>query len=276
MRLHASSEAGRFAARPMTKAAFEALRRAVRQALAFLLGAQNKAAAWRYIANGGDNDMSVTAWALYALDSCRKAGERIPAIGIRDATDWIASTTIDSNGRVGYSHKGTGKVFVPQVNESYNHHETMTAAGLLCRSTWAPLYLKAADLDKGVKLVMADPPDAQGWSRDYYYWHHATRFIKQCAPKSWETWKAAALRALDSSRESTTGCCRGSWAIEDRWTGAYIFENEWQSFRTRQRRDIEMTSAPHTYAAAGRYMIAVKVIDIFGNDTMTLVPVTVG
>ena len=64
--------------------------------------------------------------------------------------------------------------------------------------------------------------------------------------------------------------------FEDRWTGAYIFENEWQSFRTRQRRDIEMTSAPHTYAAAGRYMIAVKVIDIFGNDTMTLVPVTVG
>ena len=26
----------------------------------------------------------------------------------------------------------------------------------------------------------------------------------------------------------------------------------------------------------GRYTIAVKVIDIFGNDTMTLVPVTVG
>jgi site-specific DNA-methyltransferase (adenine-specific)/adenine-specific DNA-methyltransferase len=25
-----------------------------------------------------------------------------------------------------------------------------------------------------------------------------------------------------------------------------------------------------------RYIIAVKVIDIFGNDTMTLVPVTVG
>ncbi|MES1255616.1 MAG: DEAD/DEAH box helicase family protein [Acidobacteriota bacterium] len=35
-------------------------------------------------------------------------------------------------------------------------------------------------------------------------------------------------------------------------------------------------AAPHTYPAAGRYTIAVKVIDIFGNDTMTLVPVTVG
>ena len=64
--------------------------------------------------------------------------------------------------------------------------------------------------------------------------------------------------------------------FEERWTGAYIFENEWQSFRTRQSRDLEMTTASHIYAQPGRYTIAVKVIDIFGNDTMTLVPVTVG
>jgi adenine-specific DNA-methyltransferase len=64
--------------------------------------------------------------------------------------------------------------------------------------------------------------------------------------------------------------------FEERWTGAYIFENEWQSFRTRNKRDLELTSASHAYPKAGRYVIAVKVIDIFGNDTMTLVPVTVG
>jgi site-specific DNA-methyltransferase (adenine-specific)/adenine-specific DNA-methyltransferase len=64
--------------------------------------------------------------------------------------------------------------------------------------------------------------------------------------------------------------------FEERWTGGYIFENEWQSFRTRQKRDLELTSAEHTYDRAGRYTVAVKVIDIFGNDTMTLVPVNVG
>jgi hypothetical protein len=63
--------------------------------------------------------------------------------------------------------------------------------------------------------------------------------------------------------------------FEDRWTGAYIFENEWQSFRTRKNRDLELISAPHTYEKPGRYTIAVKVIDIFGNDTMSLVPVNV-
>ena len=64
--------------------------------------------------------------------------------------------------------------------------------------------------------------------------------------------------------------------FEERWTGGYIFENEWQSFRTRQNRTLELTTAEHTYDRPGRYTVAVKVIDIFGNDTMTLVPVNVG
>jgi len=65
-------------------------------------------------------------------------------------------------------------------------------------------------------------------------------------------------------------------AAEELRSTAYIFENEWQSFRTRKDRKLEMISAPHTYTRAGRYTVAVKVIDIFGNDTMVLVPVSVG
>ena len=64
--------------------------------------------------------------------------------------------------------------------------------------------------------------------------------------------------------------------FEERWTGGYIFENEWQSFRTRQHRELELKTAEHRYDRPGRYTVAVKVIDIFGNDTMSLVPVNVG
>ena len=63
--------------------------------------------------------------------------------------------------------------------------------------------------------------------------------------------------------------------FEERWTGGYIFENEWQSFRTRQNRKLELTTAAHAYQVPGRYTVAVKVIGIFGNNTMTLVPVNV-
>ena len=38
----------------------------------------------------------------------------------------------------------------------------------------------------------------------------------------------------------------------------------------------EESPQPTAYDKAGRYTVAVKVIDIFGNDTMTLVPVNVG
>lgn len=64
--------------------------------------------------------------------------------------------------------------------------------------------------------------------------------------------------------------------FEDRWTGGFIFENEWQSFRTRKDRKLDLVTAEHVYQRPGRYTVAVKVIDIFGNDTMTLVPVSVG
>ena len=63
---------------------------------------------------------------------------------------------------------------------------------------------------------------------------------------------------------------------EDWWPGGYIFENEWQSFRTRQNRALELKTVAHTYAQTGRCQVAVKSIDIFGNDTITIVPVSVG
>ena len=53
-----------------------------------------------------------------------------------------------------------------------------------------------------------------------------------------------------------------SLQFEERWTGGYISENEWQSIGTRQSRDLELTTAVHTYDRPGRYTVAVKVIDI--------------
>ena len=61
---------------------------------------------------------------------------------------------------------------------------------------------------------------------------------------------------------------------EEQWSGDYIFENEWQSFRTKRDRSLELTSVPHE-CESGHRKIAVKVVDIFGNDTMTIIEVTV-
>ena len=49
-------------------------------------------------------------------------------------------------------------------------------------------------------------------------------------------------------------------------TGRFIFDNNWQSFKTRDS-ELELTSATYQYPNSGTYKIAVKVIDVFGNDT---------
>lgn len=85
--------------------------------------------------------------------------------------------------------------------------------------------------------------------------------------------KGAALPSLSIPGTKESG---KDFEFEEVWTGGYIFENEWQSFRTRQNRELELTTVLHVYEKPGRYTVAVKVIDIFGNDTMTLVPVNVG
>jgi DNA modification methylase len=76
-------------------------------------------------------------------------------------------------------------------------------------------------------------------------------------------------KEIISVRDENTG------EIEEQWTGNYIFENEWQSFRTKRSPCIEFTSAPHTYPASGRYKIMVKVVDILGIDTSKIIEVVI-
>ena len=62
---------------------------------------------------------------------------------------------------------------------------------------------------------------------------------------------------------------------EELWTGGYIFENEWQSFRTKKDRKLELKSVFNEYLPGRNYKIAVKVIDIFGNDTMKVIEINI-
>jgi len=62
---------------------------------------------------------------------------------------------------------------------------------------------------------------------------------------------------------------------EEHWTGDYIFENEWQSFRTKKDRSLELKSI-FKECPPGRRKIAIKVVDIFGNDTMKILDVNIG
>jgi adenine-specific DNA-methyltransferase len=63
--------------------------------------------------------------------------------------------------------------------------------------------------------------------------------------------------------------------VEEQWTGNYLFENEWQSFRTKKVPALEYVSIAHTYAKPGKYKVMVKVVDILGIDTSKLIDIVV-
>ena len=62
--------------------------------------------------------------------------------------------------------------------------------------------------------------------------------------------------------------------IEEEWTGNYIFENEWQSFKGKKDGKLELKSSEKEILS-GKTKVAVKVIDIFGNDTMKILQVKI-
>jgi DNA modification methylase len=63
--------------------------------------------------------------------------------------------------------------------------------------------------------------------------------------------------------------------IVERWTGNYLFENEWQSYRTKKNATIEFSSVPHDYKKPGKYKIMVKVVDILGIDTSKIIEIRI-
>jgi len=100
---------------------------------------------------------------------------------------------------------------------------------------------------------------------------------KETMTKNWTDWidywsvdfDFESKREIVRVKNSETG------SIEEQWTGDFIFENEWQSFRTKKDRKLELTTPFHE-CNPGRYKVAVKVVDIFGNDTMKIIDVSIG
>lgn len=125
-------------------------------------------------------------------------------------------------------------------------------------------------LVKDKKGVMTRETLTENWTDWIDYWsvdfdYESKREIVR-VPKQWD--EQNVIKGMEGEQPDLD-----EW--EERWTGDYIFENEWQSFRTKKDRSLELTSVAHE-VPPGKRKIAVKVVDIFGNDTMTIVEINAG
>ncbi len=90
----------------------------------------------------------------------------------------------------------------------------------------------------------------------------------QTLTKTWKDWIDYWSVDFDfeSKKEIVTYEQNGAQIQE--WTGGYVFENEWQTFRTGDCPVLELKSSPKEVRSDKPRKIAVKVVDIFGNDTI--------
>jgi len=99
---------------------------------------------------------------------------------------------------------------------------------------------------------------------------------KEILTKKWTDWVdywSVDFR-MESRKEIVRSFNPDTKEEKEEWTGGYIFENEWQSFRTKKDRKLELVSAEKE-VSPGRRKIAVKVVDIFGNDTTRVIEVNI-
>jgi adenine-specific DNA-methyltransferase len=74
--------------------------------------------------------------------------------------------------------------------------------------------------------------------------------------KSWTDWIDYWAVDFDfENRKEIVRVAEADGKEREVWTGGYIFENEWQSFRTRNDRTLEVTSASHDYSKKGRFKL---------------------
>lgn len=94
---------------------------------------------------------------------------------------------------------------------------------------------------------------------------------KEILTKSWRDWIDYWAVDFDFESQKEVAASAKEETVVATWTGRYIFENQWQDFRTKESRSIKTVSAQHKYDTPGEYKIAVKVVDVFGNDTTKVI-----
>jgi hypothetical protein len=195
------------------------LREPAQKAVDFLVAAQNPGAGWRYGVRGGENDTSVTGWAVMALKSAELSELTFPRKSYEGAIAWIdRATERGPLPRVGYNQAGSGKVYIPGRNEQFADHPTMSAIGLLSQ-----VFVKKDRRDATqARSLLADLPEWKEHQIDFYAWYYSTLALYQFDGPSgvhWKKWSDPIRNALVANqRVAKNGCENGSWdPILDRW-----------------------------------------------------------
>ncbi|MDA0838556.1 MAG: FHA domain-containing protein [Planctomycetota bacterium] len=176
---------------------------AARKAVEYLEKGVNPDGGWRYSANSGDSDMSVSGWAMQALKTAKLAQIKFDHSVYSRGVSYVDSLTDmgagqDSNGSVGYT-------FTP--TQRYNGNPSMTAAGMVVRQ-FSGVGVKSHLLVKGADQTKSQAPS---WQRkDFYHWYYATYSMHNMGGE-YRIWWNRRIRDALLDNQSREGDHAGSW-----------------------------------------------------------------
>ena len=197
------------------------LKAPAQRAINFLVMAQNPERGWRYSVKCGDNDTSVTGWAVMALKSAELADLDFPSSAYDGALTWLNEATEPASPfQTGYNARGTGKVYVPGKNENFDHHPAMSAVAVLSK-----IFIRKRRAEwsiSAVNLLLSDLPEWRTNRTDFYYWYYgslaAFQYDGPDGP-TWKRWAGPMKNALVPNQHARgDGCRYGSWDSDlERW-----------------------------------------------------------
>jgi hypothetical protein len=197
------------------------LKKTAQQGIDFLVTAQNPGLAWRYTAQSGDNDSSVSGWAIMALKSAKNAGLNVPFEAFEGAQNWLNAVTDTAYYRAGYMKRGDQGSRLVGLEGKYAFSEAMTAVGMASRIFMGEDPQKSPFLKGGANLLSQSLPlwdNAKGIESkiDCYYWYYGTLAMFQMDGEYWKIWNTKMKKALVESQKQK-GCEAGSWDPLDPW-----------------------------------------------------------
>ncbi len=195
-------------------------RAAAKKAVEFIESARNQYLAWRYMPRGGENDTSVSAWAIIALTSARSAGLAVDDANFVGARTWVEKMTDQKTGRVGYNYPGGGAARPEGMQDRFpgERTEAMTAAGLMIRAFSGSFNPKSHVVIQGANRcnVLAPAWNTENGSIDMYYWYFGTLAMFQIGGAHWRDWSHR-LAAAAGTGQRDDGVYAGSWDPAGPW-----------------------------------------------------------
>ncbi len=206
----------------------DSLRAACENGVRFLeIAQENGDGGWRYdiLQPGMEGDLSVTGWALMALQTAKVSGIDVPKTMFRRAIGFLNSV----EGPKAWQYR-----YVPGRQPTL----AMSAEGLVCRE-WLGMERTDPALKKGVELFLSNVniPKWEAGKRNLYAWYYIAHATHNYGGERWEKWYGHTQKLLMSHQityplENYPGDVVGSWhphvpagdSLEhgDRWGRLYI------------------------------------------------------